>query len=121
MKVGTPKKARAKRPVAIGFSLSKISCTKITVVRNPAPLPPPPPDDQYTETPPGETQPADPVSGGVNPAASPQTVYTRQIVFGRGGHAVQWTPRKPGKYAATVEAIDLNNHNVRVEVRFTVK
>ena len=121
VKVGTPKKARAKKPVTIGFSLSKVSCTKITVVRNPAPLPPPPPDDQYTETPPGETQPADPVSGGVNPAASPQTVYTRQIVFGRGGHAVQWTPRKPGKYAATVEALDLNNHTVRVEVRFTVK
>jgi D-glucuronyl C5-epimerase C-terminus len=123
VKVGTPKKARAKRPVTLGFSLSKISCTKITVVRNPAPRPPPAPDPQPEPQPeqPGETQPADPVSGGVTPAASPQTVYTRQIVFGRGGHAVQWTPRKPGKYAVTVEAIDLNNHKVQVESRFVVK
>jgi hypothetical protein len=123
VKVGTPKKAKAKRPVTIGFSLSKISCTKITVVRNPAPLPPPAPDPQPEPQPeqPGETQPTDPVSGGVTPAASPQTVFTRQVVFSRGGHAVQWTPRKPGKYAVTVEALDLNNHTVRVEVRFEVK
>ena len=122
VKVGTPKKARAKRPVALGFSLSKISCTKVTVVRNPPPLPPPTPEPQPEPEPtPGETQPTDPLSGGVSPAAAPQTVFTRQIVFGRGGHAVQWTPRKPGKYAATVEAIDLNNHKVQVEVRFEVE
>ena len=123
VKVGTPKKARAKRPVTIGFSLSKVSCTKVTVVRNPPPLPPPNPTPEPEPQPenPGETQPTDPVSGGVSPSAAPQTVYTRQIVFGRGGHAVQWVPRKPGKYAATVEAIDLNNHTVRVEVRFEVK
>jgi len=122
VKVGTPRRARAKKPVTLGFSLSKVSCTKVTVVRNPAPLPPPPPPTPEPEPEqPGETQPTDPVSGGVSPAASPQTVYTRQIVFGRGGHAVQWTPRKPGKYAVTVEAIDLNNHKVQVEARFEVK
>ena len=124
VKVVTPKGARAKKPVMIRFNLSKVSCTKVTVVRNPAPVAPPPPqpDPQPpAEQVPGETQPTDPVSGGVTPAASPQTVFTRQVVFGRGGHALQWTPRKPGKYAASVEAIDLNNHTVRVEVRFEVK
>ena len=29
--------------------------------------------------------------------------------------------RKPGTYAVTVEAIDLNNHTVQVEARFEVK
>ena len=119
VKVTQPRKVKAKRPVMLAFSVSKISCMKVTVVRNPAPVPPPP-VEQYTE-PPAETPPADPVSGGVTPAAAPQTVFTRQVVFGRGGHAVQWTPRKPGKYAVSVEALDLNNHRVVVESRFEVK
>jgi hypothetical protein len=121
VKVVTPKRAKAKKRVLVRFSLSKISCTKVTVVRNPAPLPPPAPEPEPQPEEPGTTQPTDPVSGGVTPAASPQTVFTRQVVFSRGGHAVQWVPRKKGKYAATVEAIDLNNHKVQVEVRFEVK
>ena len=120
VKVNQPRKAKAKRTVTLGFSVSKISCMKVTVVRNPPPLPPSP-EEQYTPEPAPETPPADPVSGGVTPAAAPQTVFTRQVVFGRGGHAVQWTPRKPGKYAVSVEAIDLNNHKVVVESRFEVK
>jgi hypothetical protein len=103
--VTQPKKAKAKKPVTLAFSVSKISCTTLTVVRNPPPLPPPP-VPQYTPP---------------TAAAAPQTVLTRQNVFGRGGHAVQWIPRKPGSYAVTVEAIDLNNHKVRVESRFVVK
>ena len=120
VKVTEPKKARAKRPVTLAFSVSKVSCMSVTVVRNPAPVAPPTPA-QPDPPAPTTTQPADPVSGGASPAAAPQTVFTRQVVFARGGHAVQWTPRKPGKYAVTVQALDLNNHKVRVESRFTVK
>jgi hypothetical protein len=57
----------------------------------------------------------------VTPAGGPQTVFTRQIVVGRGGHQVQWTPAKKGKYAVFVEAIDLNNHTVEVRSDFEVK
>jgi hypothetical protein len=57
----------------------------------------------------------------VTPSGGPQTVYTRQIVFGRGGHQVQWTPTRKGKYAVIVEAIDLNNHKVEVRSDFEVK
>lgn len=123
VKVVTPKRARARRPVAVRFSLSKISCTKVTIVRNPGPPPPtaPQPEPQPEEPAPGTTQPTDPVSGGVSPAGGPQTVFSRQVVYGRGGQSVQWTPRRRGKYAAIVEAIDLNNHKVTVEVRFEVK
>lgn len=117
VKVAQPKKARTRRPVMLAFSVSKISCMTVTVVRNPPPEPPPAPPPEPTP----EAPPADPVSGGVTPAAAPQTVFTRQVVFGRGGHAVQWTPRKPGEYEVTVQAIDLNNHRVEVKSRFEVK
>jgi hypothetical protein len=124
VKVTTPKKAKAKKPVALGFSLSKLSCTKVTVVRNPppAPAPQPEPEPQPEPVPVPVPDPGVPGgAGGVSPSAAPQTVLTRQTVFGRGGHSVQWTPRKPGAYALTVEAIDLNNHKVVVEVRFEVR
>jgi hypothetical protein len=120
VKVSNVRRAKAKRPVTLGFSLSKVSCTKVTVVRNPPPEQPPAPAPG--QTPPAEEPaPTDPASGGVTPAAAPQTVFTRQIVVGRGGHRVQWTPRKKGRYAVTVQAIDLNNHTVEVTVRFEVK
>jgi hypothetical protein len=122
VKVSTPEKAKAKKPVALAFSLSKLSCTKLTVVRNPPPAPPPTPPPAPTPEPgPVPPVPVPGGSGGVSPAASPQTVLTRQNVFGRGGHSLEWTPRKPGAYAVSVEAIDLNNHKVVVEVRFEVK
>ena len=125
VKVSTPKKAKAKKPVALAFSLSKLSCTKLTVVRNPPPPAPPPQPEPAPQPEPEPVPVPDPGvpggAGGVSPAASPQTVLTRQSVFGRGGHTVRWTPRKPGAYALSVEAIDLNNHEVVVEVRFEVK
>jgi hypothetical protein len=113
LRVATPRRPRARKPVKLAFSMSKVSCTKLTLVRNPAPVPVPEPAPEPT--------PADPGTGGVTPAAAPQTVLTRQVVYGRGGHAVEWTPRKRGRYALTLEAIDLNNHTVRVEVRFEVR
>lgn len=122
VKVGQPKKVKLKKPLSIGFWLSKVSCTKVTVVKDPPPLPPATPTTPPTTTPPPDTtQPADPVSGGASPAAAPKTVFTRQNVFGRGQHAVQWTPAKRGEYEVTVQAIDLNNHTVEVKVRFVVK
>jgi hypothetical protein len=124
VEVTTPRRPKQKKPVKLEFALSKLSCTKVTVVRNPAPLPPPPPGpapQPEPEQPPAQPTPADPVAGGVSPSAAPQTVLDRQVVFGRGGHTLVWTPRKKGRYAMTVEAIDLNNHKVRVEIRFEVK
>jgi hypothetical protein len=122
--VPPPKRAKAKRAVPLRLSLSKLSCTKITVVRNPPPEQPPPapqPEPEPGPVPPTPPVPTDPGTGGVSPSAAPQTVFTRQAVFGRGGHAVSWTPRKKGQYEVTVQAIDLNNHTVEVKVRFEVK
>jgi hypothetical protein len=121
LQVTTPKRAKAKKPVSLAFSLSKLSCTKVTVVRNPPPPAQPQPDPPPTPQPEPDPPLVDPGTGGVTPAAAPQIVLTRQVVFGRGGHTVQWTPRKKGAYALTVEGIDLNNHKVQVEVRFAVK
>jgi hypothetical protein len=112
--VKSPRSPEQRKPVLLRFSLSKISCTKVTVVRNPPPEPQPQPE-------PGQTPTPAPGTGGVQPAAAPQLVYERQIVFGRGGHAVQWTPRKKGRYELTVQAIDLNGHTVAVSVRFEVR
>jgi hypothetical protein len=120
-----PRGVRARRAVMLRFSLSKISCTKVRVVRNPPPVAPPPEQNPGETPPPSEPQPADPGSGGVVPDVTPargaQTVFTRQITVGRGGHQVQWTPAKKGKYAVFVEAIDLNNHTVEVRQDFEVK
>jgi hypothetical protein len=110
--VTAPKKViRAKKTYTFAFSVSKVSCTTLNVIRNPKPPAPP--------TPPVTTPPTPPP--GTSAAAAPTTVLTRQAVLGHGGHTVQWTPAKAGNYMVQVVAIDLNGHRKKIEARFQVK